>query len=188
MNIVILNGSPQRKGTVATLLRSVEEGLSEKHKVEWINIYDLKMKPCLGCMKCRPDKACALPHDDAHFVGKKIKSANGLIIGTPTHWGNMSSQLKTLLDRNVPVFLGERSGVPFPRQKGKPTVIVAACSTPWPFNLLSAGSLGATRAVWSILRCAGYRLVGQIVKHNTRRNPYMPPSLLEKAKKLGRRL
>ncbi|HVO65487.1 MAG TPA: flavodoxin family protein [Syntrophales bacterium] len=187
MNVVILNGSPQKKGTVATLLRAVEEGVSEKHKVDWINVYDLKMKPCIACMKCRPDKTCALPNDDAHSVGQKIKKADGLIIGTPTHWGNMSAQLKTLLDRNVPVFLGEQGGVPFPRQKGKPAIIVAACSTPWPFNLLSAGIRGAARAVWSILRYGGYRLLGQVVKPNTRRNPYMPESLLEKAKKLGRR-
>lgn len=161
--------------------------MSEKHKVEWINVYDLKIRPCIACMKCRPDKTCALPPDDAHSVGRKLKNAGGLIIGTPTHWGNMSAQLKNLFDRNVPVFVGEQSGVPFPRQKGKPAIIVTACSTPWPFNLFSAGSRAAARAVWSILRCGGYRLVGQSVKANTRRNPQLPQRLLEKAKILGRR-
>lgn len=188
MNIVILNGSPQRKGTVATLLRAVEAGASEKNKVEWINVYDLKMKPCMACMKCRPEKTCSLPPDDAHKVGQKIKGADGLIIGTPAHWGNMSAQLKTLFDRNVPVFLGEQhGGVPLPRQKGKPAAIITACGTPWPFNLFSGGSRGAARAVWYILRCGGYRLLGQVVKPNTRRNPQIPHNLLDKAKTLGRR-
>ncbi len=66
------------------------------------------MKPCIGCMKCRTTDKCILPEDDAHIIGHKIKSADGLIIGTPTHWGNMSAQLKLLFDRNVPVFMDEK--------------------------------------------------------------------------------
>ncbi len=187
MNLLVLNGSPRKKGTVASLLRAVAEGASDKHKVEWVDVYDLKMKPCVACMKCRPDKACALDKDDAHSVGQKIRNAGGLIIGTPTHWGNMSTPLMTLFDRNVPVFLGEESGVPHPRQKGKPAVIVTACTTPWPFNILAAGSRGSARAVWAVLRYGGYRLLGQVVKPGTRRRPQISKSLLEKAKKLGHR-
>jgi NADPH-dependent FMN reductase len=179
MNLLVLNGSPRKKGTVASLLRAVAEGASDKHKVEWVDVYDLKMKPCVACMKCRPDKA--------HSVGQKIRNAGGLIIGTPTHWGNMSTPLMTLFDRNVPVFLGEESGVPHPRQKGKPAVIVTACTTPWPFNILAAGSRGSARAVWAVLRYGGYRLLGQVVKPGTRRRPQISKSLLEKAKKLGHR-
>jgi len=36
-------------------------------------------------MKCRPDGECSLPEDDAHRVGRKIKEADGLIVGTPTY-------------------------------------------------------------------------------------------------------
>jgi hypothetical protein len=187
MNLLVLNGSPRKKGTVATLLRAVAEGASDRHKVEWIDVYDLKMKPCVACMKCRPDKACVLERDDAHAVGQKIRNAGGLIIGTPTHWGNMSAPLLTLFDRNVPVFLGEQSSVPYPRQKGRPAVIVTACTTPWPFNFLAAGSRGSARAVWAVLRYGGYRLLGQVVKPGTRRRPQISKSLLEKAKRLGHR-
>ena len=43
---------------------------------------------------------------------------DNLIVGPPTHLGNMSVQLKFLIDRNVPVFMGEKSnGFPIPRQK-----------------------------------------------------------------------
>jgi multimeric flavodoxin WrbA len=114
MNLLVLNGSPRKNGTVSILLKAVADGASEKHKVAWIDVYDLKMKPCIACMKCRPDKTCALTSDNAHTVGQKIKSADGLIVGTPTHWGNMSAPLKILFDRNVPVFLGEQAaGIPY---------------------------------------------------------------------------
>jgi len=108
MNIMILNGSPRRKGTVAKLLKSIGTAIDEKHTVEWIDVYDQKMRPCIACMKCRPDAECVLSEDGAHIIGRKIKDADGLIVGTPTHWGNMSAQLKLLFDRNVPVFMGEK--------------------------------------------------------------------------------
>ncbi|MEN6327294.1 MAG: flavodoxin family protein [Syntrophomonas sp.] len=186
MKILFLNGSPRKNGTVANLLKMVADGISPKHEVEWINVYELKMKPCVACMKCRPDQECILPQDDAHIVGRKIRDADGLIIGTPTHWGNMSAQLKLLFDRNVPVFMGENpNGMPIPRQKGKPAVIVTACSTPWPFNFIAAESRGAIRAVNEVLHYGGYRLLGRIVKPGTKTSPAISDKLLKKAKILG---
>jgi multimeric flavodoxin WrbA len=48
-------------------------------------------------MACREKETCILPEDDAHIVGKKIQDADALVIGTPTHWGNMCAPLKLLL-------------------------------------------------------------------------------------------
>jgi NAD(P)H-dependent FMN reductase len=189
MKILVLNGSPRKKGTIATLLKKVAEGAGENSEIEWIDVYDLRMKPCIACMKCRPDGECALPEDDAHIVGKKINEADGLIIGTPTHWGNMSAQLKLLFDRNVPVFMGEKpNGMPMPKQKGKPAAIVTACTTPWPFNFIAAESRGAVRAVKKVLHYGGYKVLGKVVKPGTKKNPEIPARLLEKARGLGRRL
>ncbi len=187
MNILVLNGSPRRKGTVAKLLKGIANGIDEKHTVEWIDVYDLKMQPCIACMKCRPDAECVLPEDDAHIIGRKIKDAGGLIVGTPTHWGNMSAQLKLLFDRNVPVFMGEKpNGFPIPRQKGKPAVIVTACTTPWPFNFIAAESRGAVKAVREVLHYGGYKILGKIVKPGTKSKPQISKRLLEKAETLGR--
>ena len=187
MKVLVLNGSPRKEGTVATLLRAVAEGAG-RHEVEWVDVYDLKMHPCVACMKCRQSGKCVLPADDAHVVGRKIREANALVVGTPTHWGNMSSQLKLLFDRNAPVFIDESGkGWPKPRQKGKVAVIVTACTTPWPFNFLAA-SRGAVRAVREVLRWGGYRIAGKVVKPGTRQSPQISPRLLERARELGQRL
>ncbi|HBQ26989.1 MAG TPA: iron-sulfur protein, partial [Syntrophomonas sp.] len=69
MRILVLNGSPRKNGTVANLLKSVVGGIHNKHEVEWINVYELKIEPCVACMKCRPDQECILPQDDGHIVG-----------------------------------------------------------------------------------------------------------------------
>jgi hypothetical protein len=189
MNILVLNGSYRESGTVASLLEYVTEPLSGEHKVEWIDVSKLNMTYCTTCMVCREKDTCILPEDDAHIVGNKIQEADVLIIGTPTHWGNMSAPLKLLFDRNVPVFMGESpGGVPQPRQKGKRAVVVTACTTPWPFNFILAESRGAIRAVREVLHYGGYKIVGTIAKPGTRKSKEISSPLKAKAKRLGEKL
>lgn len=189
MKILVLNGSPRQNGTVATLLKSVTESLSTRHDIEWIHVCKLEMKYCTACMACREKEKCILPEDDAHIVGKKIQDADALIIGTPTHWGNMSSPLKLLFDRNVPVFMGESpKGMPEPRQKGKSAVVVTACTTPWPFNFILPESRGAIRSVKEVLHYGGYKTVGTITKAGTKKSTEISTSLMKKAKHLGEKL
>jgi multimeric flavodoxin WrbA len=123
-------------------------------------------------------------------VGKKIKEASNLVVGTPTYWGNMSGPLKILFDRNVPVFeyIDPRKGFPKPRQKGKKAVIVTVSSSPWPYNLLRYQSRGAIRAVATVLRSGGYRLIGIMNLANTRKRSLPPERMLRRARKIGRRL
>jgi len=189
MKIVILNGSPRKTGTVATLLKAVAAPLSTPHETEWIDVCRLDMKFCTACMACRDKGTCVLPEDDAHRAGKKIQEADALVIGTPTHWGNMCAPLKLLFDRNVPVFMGESpKGMPEPRQKGKRAVIVTACTTPWPFNFILPESRGAIRAVKEVLHYGGYKLVGTISKPGTKKSKEIASSLIEKAGRLGEKL
>jgi len=189
MKILVLNGSPRKHGTVSALLRAVVEGAEKSHQVDWIDVYDLKMQPCIACMKCRTDGECCLSKDDAHRLGRMIREADALIVGTPTHWGNMSAQLKLLFDRNVPAFFTQRSnGLPIPRHKGKPAVIVTACTWPWPLNFILDESRGAIRAVRKILRYGGYKILGNLVKPGTHHKPEISARLLQKAKSLCSRL
>jgi len=189
MKIVILNGSPRKTGTVATLLKAVAAPMSTPHETEWIDVCRLDMKFCTACMTCRDKGTCVLPEDDAHRAGKKIQEADALVIGTPTHWGNMCAPLKLLFDRNVPVFMGESpKGMPEPRQKGKRAVIVTACTTPWPFNFILPESRGAIRAVKEVLHYGGYKLVGTITRAGTKKSTAISSSLMEKAERLGKKL
>ena len=189
MKILVLNGSPRKNGTVASLLQAVTEPLSTEHEVEWIDVCKLNMKFCTACMVCREKETCILPEDDAHIVGKKIQGADALVIGSPTHWGNMCAPLKLLFDRNVPAFMGESpSGMPIPRQKGKGAVVVTACTTPWPFNFILPESRGAIRAVREVLHYGGYKTVGTIAKPGTKKSKGISSSLAARARRLGNKL
>lgn len=189
MKIVVLNGSPRKGGTVAQLLKSVVEGLRKTHTITWINVYDLKIAPCRACMRCRPDSECFLPEDDAHRVARRIRTAGGLIVGTPTHWGNMSGQLKLLFDRTVTVFIGENEkGFPVPRHRGKPAAIITACAAPWPFNIIANESRGAINGVRKILVRGGYKVVGTLCQPGTRKKQEVSPRVLAKGRRLGMKM
>ena len=188
MKILVLNGSPRKSGTVATLLKCVIQPLSE-HEVEWIDVCSLDMKFCTTCMACRKGNECILPEDDAHTIGGKIRDADALVIGTPTHWGNMCAPLKLLFDRNVPVFMGESArGLPVPRQNGKRAVVVTACTTPWPFNFIFAESRGAIRAVKEVLHYGGYKIVGTITKPGSKKSKAISVAMSEKAMRIGKKI
>jgi len=187
MKILVLNGSPHKDGPVAAICKAVADSAAQnKHQIEWINVYDLCIAPCIGCMKCRPNAQCSEHKDDGNIVGQKIKEADGLIVGTPAHWANMSAQLKMLFDRNVPVFIGQTAdGKTFPRQKGKPAVIVVTCSQSWPMVFITKQRRGAYRVVRDVLHHGGYKLLGGIAVSGLTDMTEPPQKVLEKAKRLG---
>jgi multimeric flavodoxin WrbA len=38
MKVLVLNGSPRKKGTVAKMLKIIVEPLSNDHEIEWIDV------------------------------------------------------------------------------------------------------------------------------------------------------
>ncbi len=188
--ILMLNGSPRKKGVTTTLLRIVEDAArSAGAEVEWIDVNDLSIRPCIGCLKCRPDKKCILPRDDAHRVGELIERCSGLVVGSPTYWGNMPGPLKILFERNVPVLEYYELYTwrfPQPRHKGKPAAIVTASLSPFPFNYLPSQGSGALRAVRIVLNAAGFNIRSQINIPMTRDPAHIEERWLAKARKLGR--
>ena len=188
--ILILNGSPRKHGVTATLLRIIaDEARAAGAEVEWVDVASLSIKPCIGCLKCRPDKPCILPRDDAHRIGELIERCSGLVVGTPTYWGNMSGQLKLLFDRIVPTlehYVLYTMRFPSPKHKGKKAAIVTASLAPFPFNRLRSQAGGAIRAVRTIMNAAGFDIMAQINVPLTRDLAHIGERWLSKARKLGR--
>jgi NAD(P)H-dependent FMN reductase len=184
--ILILNCSPRKKGVTTSVLKAMADGISAENQIEWIDVNKLSIKPCIGCLKCRPDKECVLPPDDAHRIGKLLKTSDLLIVGTPTYWGNITGPLKLLFDRNVPTFEYIEGGkLPRPNLKGKKAIIVIASAGPFPFNLLPSQSGGTVRALKTVLRSGGYKIVRTINIPNANHFDKVKTKLLTKAKTIG---
>ncbi len=121
--ILFLNGSPRKNGVTTSLLNIIAgEARSAGAEVEWVDVNKLSIRPCIGCLKCRPDKKCIFPRDDGHRMGELLESCSALVVGAPTYWGNMPGTLKILFERNVPVLEYYELytwRLPRPRHKGE---------------------------------------------------------------------
>jgi multimeric flavodoxin WrbA len=189
MNVLLLNASPRPKGVTTTLLAEMEKSIDDRHLVETVQVHKLEMKPCFGCLKCRPDKECVLPRDGAHELAEKVKQADVLIIGSPVYWGNMPAPLKVFFDRNVPLFehaeARRMNTVPKPQLKGKRAILTVASGSPWPYNLLMSQSRGTIRALKTVLRSGGIRIDRILNVPDSYNFPRKKEKYLEQARGIG---
>lgn len=70
---------------------------------------------------------------------------------------------------------------------GKKAAIIAACTTPWPFNFIAAESRGAIRAVYEVLHYGGYKIVGKIAQPGTKKASKISEKVIARAENLGSR-
>ena len=160
MKVVILNASPRPSGIIAQACAvAAEAARTAGAETTTAELCRMTYAPCTGCMRCRTTEHCSLPHDAAHDLGEAIREADLLIVATPTYWGGMAARLKQLFERLVPLFMGlSRHGLPQPRLKGHRALVIAACTTPWPFNILFGQSRGAVREVRKVLGAGGMKI------------------------------
>ncbi len=171
MNVLIINASPRRKGITSILLDEVKRVINPSYLIDIVPIQDLDIRPCIGCLKCRPDKPCVLPKDDSHIMAEKIKQADLLIIGSPVYWGNIPGTLKLFFDRNVPLFeyceAKAIKYIPRPQLKGKKAILIVNGAAPFPYNLLRSQSRGTIRSLKTVLNAGGIKIVSIVNVTNT---------------------
>lgn len=189
MNLLIINGSPRKKGLISQMLRIFhEQAIASGIEVTEVYANDLKIKPCMGCMVCRTKNACVLPEDDAQRVLALIQQADAIVIGAPCYWGNIPGQLKLLFDRIVYGMMRDTPRFPEPLMKGKRMVCISTSTTPWPFNILMNQSHGAIRALREIGRFSGWKIVDTVERGGTATRPQLSPRDISKCHKAFRKL
>ncbi len=99
---MFVNGSPRRYGFTKKLLLAASRGAMDEGCIsEVIDLYDYKIKPCIGCVSDGV-KLCRFPcivKDDFNRIGEKLVEASGIVVGTPIYWYGVSGVLKNLIDR-----------------------------------------------------------------------------------------
>lgn len=99
MKIVGLMASPRIRGNTEILMEQALAGAKEAGaEVEMIRLAEKKIAPCDGCDHCVRTEKCHI-EDDMQELYTKLLEIDGLIIGTPVYFWNVSAQAKAFIDR-----------------------------------------------------------------------------------------
>lgn len=102
MKIVGFNGSARKDGNTAILIRYAFEALEkEGFETELVQFQGKKIRGCIACFKCfeNKDQRCAVKNDVLNDCIEKMGAADGIIIGSPTYFADVSTETKALIDR-----------------------------------------------------------------------------------------
>ena len=111
MKVVAFNGSPRTNGNTEILINTVFKELqSEGIDTEMVHIGGNLVRGCTGCCACRDQKLGRCIFDDDPMNGwiEKMKSADGIIIGSPTYFADITTEVKALIDRSGYVLRPDR--------------------------------------------------------------------------------
>ena len=152
MKKILLINASNRKKTTFNLLSSIEDILKNHNfQTEIISLKDYKIDYCKGCECCITKDKCFID-DDCSLIMNKIKSCDGLIIGTPVYMNNMAGILKSFLDRTCKWF--HRSEV-----AGKPTLLLVDTQGSGIKNTLK--SIEEAMVQWGVSLCSTVSRTGR---------------------------
>ncbi len=102
MKVIAFNGSPRRDGNTFSLINLVLAELqAEGIDTELFQLGGKKIRGCMSCYKCfeNKDRHCSIKNDVLNECIDKMLEAEGMILGSPTYFCNVSSEIKALIDR-----------------------------------------------------------------------------------------
>ncbi len=102
MYVVAFNGSPRAEGNTARLLRHVLTVLEDEGiETEYVHIGGKRIRGCIACQKCMEnrDRRCVVEDDIVNDCIAKMAAADGILIGSPTYFADLSPETKALIDR-----------------------------------------------------------------------------------------
>ncbi|NLO21837.1 MAG: flavodoxin family protein [Syntrophomonadaceae bacterium] len=109
VKVLGISGSPRHANT-ETLVDEALKAARELGPVdtELISLAGLTINPCDGCNKCYGyskgaswDRLCYKHDDDVTMIYKKIREADGIIVGSPVYTGDITAKLKALMERGA---------------------------------------------------------------------------------------
>jgi len=102
MKVVAFNGSARKNGNTAILINHVLRELEQEGiETELMQLAGEKIRGCIACMKCweNKDQRCSVTNDVLNACIEKMIAADGIILGSPTYFANVSTEMKALIDR-----------------------------------------------------------------------------------------
>ena len=103
--IMIIDGGPRKNMNTAQMLQKIAEGarsVGNNIEVKIVRLYDLDYKGCMSCMACKikgkASNVCKFK-DALTPILDEIAQADGLVLGSPIYFGDVTGQMRTFLER-----------------------------------------------------------------------------------------
>jgi multimeric flavodoxin WrbA len=99
MNILGIVGSPRRNGNTEIMTKEALRVASDMGSATELYLTaGKKLGPCLACASCFKVGQC-VQQDDMQELYRLMARADGIIIGSPVYFHNVSAQAKIVMDR-----------------------------------------------------------------------------------------
>ena len=103
MKVVAFNGSGRKNGNTYLLLQVVLDELqAEDIETELVQLAEgAPIQGCVSCFKCmdRKNMKCAIETDPFNDYFAKISGADGLLLGSPVYFSDVTAGMKGLIER-----------------------------------------------------------------------------------------
>ena len=102
MKVLAVNGSPRKGGNTEMLLCRVLEQLEAADiETELVQIGGQVIRGCLACGKCAETQnaTCVITNDPVNQIIQKMIEADGILLGSPTYFTDVTAEMKALIDR-----------------------------------------------------------------------------------------
>lgn len=125
MNIVVITGSPRRKGNSFAMTDAfIKEVEAKGNSVTRFDAAFMKIDGCHACMTCfKTGKACSFD-DDFNQIANAILKADAVVYTLPVYWYSIPSQIKGVIDRIFSLVVGGKD------ISGKKCALITCCEEP----------------------------------------------------------
>lgn len=138
MNVTAFCGSARKNGNTKLLLETVLEPLKEAGaETELVELSGSNLKGCKACFVCikKKDGSCVVKDDMLNECVEKMARADAIILGSPTYFADVSTEMKALIDRSGMV--GRANGDLYKRKLGAAVVAVRRAGSIHAFDTMN---------------------------------------------------
>lgn len=125
MRVVAFNGSPRKNGNTTILLTTALDQLKKEGiETELYQLAGKNIQGCTACYRCLEKKnaRCAVDGDALNQCLEKMPESDGILIGSPTYFSDVSAATRALLERTG--FVAQANGCLFKRKVGAGVIAV----------------------------------------------------------------
>jgi multimeric flavodoxin WrbA len=102
MKVVAFSGSARKDGNTTALLNIVLERIrAAGGETELIELAGINLSGCKACYQCfeKKNHRCAVDDGTVNEAIEKMMAADGIILGSPTYFADVSANMKAFIER-----------------------------------------------------------------------------------------